>query len=329
MHKTVGYWIIQTSICILVCSCVGSERMTMKHNANKEQESQRNSRMISRIEGTTVEYPFSFCIIGDTGFVPNAAGDAYFSRALEHMAQLTPKPLFLVNLGDFCGPGTLKRHEQYRKLLDNLSSASICVIGNHELDDDRGEANFKEIIGPANFSFVHGNTLFMAIRSFQRSGGQHGPQREDLAFLDQQLRQKGWQYPVRIVLMHMPPNMNGHYEPHCGEAWAFTHLESEFLQIAKDQHITMVCSAHITGYDRHTFEGMTVLVSGAGGGAVGTSYSGIFPNQPPNRAGFEHFVQLTVEKSGSISGRIYRIMAEGVKEERAYAFTVNSIISDK
>lgn len=282
---------------------------------------QCNLSMIARIQATPVEYPFSFCITGDTGFWPNPAGDVYFEQALKHMGTLTPKPLFFANLGDFAGPGTMEQHQHYRALLQNLSSPDICVMGNHELDDDTGEANFDEMIGPSRFSFAYGNTLLVAIRSFERHSGTHGPERKDLAFLDEQLRQRAAQYAIRIVLMHMPPNLNGHYAPHSEEIWAFTRLESEFLQIVRDHRVTMLCTAHITAYDRHAADGLAVLVSGAGGGAVGTSYAGIFPDQPPYRAGFEHFVELIVDESGSISGRVHRIMADSVKEERAYAFS--------
>lgn len=280
-----------------------------------------NRRMIRRVEATPVTYPFTFTIAGDCGFQPNPAGDVFVARALKYMEQLAPKPLLFVSLGDFAGPGTAQRHQQYRALLQGLSSPSVCVMGNHELDDETGEANFRDIIGPSNFSFAYGNTLFVAIRSFERGPGTHGPEAADLAFLEQCLKEQAARYPVRIVLMHMPPNLNGHYAPHSGEIWAFKHLESRFLQIVKTHRVTMLCTAHITGYDRYAHEGMTVLVSGAGGGAVGTPYARIFPDQPPSRAGFEHFVELAVQESGAISGRVFRITDSDVHEEPAYGFS--------
>lgn len=279
----------------------------------------RNSEAIAAIERAQVPAPFSFTIAGDSGFVPNEAGDAVFVRMLEAMGRLEPRPAFFANLGDFAGPGTRARHEHYADMIAHCALPSVAVTGNHELDDASGAGNFADFIGAANFSFTCAHALFVGINSYQRPNGAHGPEAEDLAFLEAALEADEGRHPVRIVLMHMPPNMGGHYAPYVESVWAFTDLEAEFMRIVRAHNVRLACCAHLIGYDLHTEGDLTVCLSGGGGGYVNGVFGQVMPDNPPHSAAFPHFVQITVGAAGELSGRVFHATEDGeVREEPAF-----------
>jgi hypothetical protein len=276
----------------------------------------RNAAMIARIQAAPVTYPLRFTIAGDTGAFPNPVGDAIFGELLRQMEQLNPRPLFYVNLGDFSGPGTPARHTHYLRLVERFSLPNLCVFGNHDSDSPAGWETFCNIHGPQNYQFVCGHTRFIAINAQIHTCG--GPREEDLAFLEECLRDDD--HRVRVVLMHMPPNFNGHYAPHA--EWGFTKLEREFLAIIKQQKVNLVCCAHVIAYDYRVHEGIPFVVSGGGGWGLCSHFCGpCHSAAPPSRGSFYHFVEVTIAETGVISGRVIRAF-EGVKADPAYAFTV-------
>lgn len=280
----------------------------------------RNAAMIARIEAAPVQYPFRFIILGDTAASPNPAGDAIFRGMLRQMEKLDPQPLFLVNLGDFSGPGTPGRHRHYLRMASRLPFPNICVPGNHDTDDPIGWETFQRVHGPLNFQFACGHTRFIAINCHSRT---NGPREEDLAYLEQALREDG--YSHRILLMHMPPAFDGHFAPH--PEWGFTKLESEFLAIVKAHRVKLVCCAHVLAYDYHVHEGIPYVVSGGGGWGLCSHYGtcrSLVMGSAPLRGSFFHFVEITVAESGAISGRVFRAF-EGARDDPAYAFTAQEL----
>jgi len=271
----------------------------------------RNAEMAKQIEAVRPEYPFSFIIIGDTGASPNPAGDAIFTEMLNQIEKLVPKPSFIVNLGDFAGPGTMERHERYLRMVEKLSIPNICIRGNHEQDDPAGVESYSKIYGPVNFHFAYGNTSFVAINSQWRS---EGPTREDLAYLDEHLG--AGDYANRIVLMHMPPSFNGHYAT--AVEWGFTKFEDEFLAIVKKHNVKLVCCAHILGYDYYEHDGIGYVISGGGGWGLFCDY-GLAQGAPPNRGGIYHFVKISLQETGAITGEVIRAF-EGTKCDVNFGF---------
>lgn len=276
---------------------------------------ERNAEMIARIEAAPVRYPFSFVVAGDSGAWPSPFADAIYSQLLRQMASLDPPPLFFANLGDFAGPGTPERHEHYLRLVDGLPLPNLCVVGNHDLDDPVGAATFEQIHGPFNYSFAYGKTRFVALHCQM---GTDGPREEDLAYLDACLR--GDDHQHRVVLMHMPPRLGGHYAPHAESG--FSNHEAEFLTLLKEHGVKLVCCAHVVAYDYHMHEGIAFVVSGGGGIALCSHFDGACSSPPgnlPQRGSFYHFVQITVEESGAIAGRVVRAFEE-VDAEPVYGF---------
>jgi len=208
--------------------------------------------MIERIEAAAVRGPVRFVVAGDSGAWPDPTADAIFSGLVRQIAARDPPPIFFANLGDFAGPGTLERHEHYLELVGALPVPDICVVGNHDLDDPAGIETFTRIHGLPNFTFACGHTRFVALHAQPGVVGQidvpgqgtaegtEGPRDEDLAFLERTLTHVD--EPHRVVLMHMPPYLDGHYAPH--PDWGFRQREAEFLELVRRHRVSLVCCAH-------------------------------------------------------------------------------------
>jgi hypothetical protein len=275
--------------------------------------------MIARIEQTPVQYPFTFTMLGDSGAGPNPVGDLIFTTMLDQMSNLSPAPLFMANIGDFAGPGTLDRHEHYLNLVDKLSIPNICLSGNHDCDNPSGFANFEQVYGAHNFQFAYGNTCFICINGHGGTNYQ-GPQQEDIEFLEACL--KADDHPIRIIMLHMPPYFNGRYTPH--PDWGFRQHEAEFLQLVKAYDVKLVCCAHVLAYDHMVWGDTHFVVSGGGGWGICSHYGvcefGWDAGTPPEHGAFYHFVQITIHESGIIDGHVY-MACEGTKPDHRYHFT--------
>ncbi len=270
----------------------------------------RNLRMAERIEAAPVAYPIRFVVAGDSGAWPDPTADAIYSQLVRQVAALDPAPLFFANLGDFAGPGTVGRHEHYLRLVEPLGAPNICVVGNHDLDDPSGPDAFARVHGPMSFTFAHGHTRFVALRAAPGRVGDivvgedaEGPRAEDLAFLDEALR--GATEPHRVVLMHMPPHMDGHYAPH--EDWGFRPHEDEFFALLAEHGVRLVCCAHGLAFDEHVHRGVRVVMSGGGGTGLASDYRGITTEgdgRPEDRGALFHAVELAIAEDGAIRGRV-------------------------
>jgi Calcineurin-like phosphoesterase len=275
----------------------------------------RNAMMAERIGATAVEYPFSFVIAGDSGAWPDPTADAIFSELVRQTAELHPAPIFFANLGDFAGPGTHDRHERYLDLVEPLELPSVCLIGNHDLEDPSGASAFEAVHGPRDFSFACAGTRFVAIDGASGQAGDvgdttpadtAGPSVAALEYLDETLAAAT--EPNRVVLLHAPPHLDGHYapQPECG----FEQGEAEFLEIIRSHGVRLVCCAHGLGYDHHLRDGIRFVMSGGGGAALYLSYK----NAGSDRGAIFHAVQITLGEDGSASGRAFQAFAPAGSE---------------
>jgi hypothetical protein len=286
----------------------------------------RNSLMVERIERTPVDYPFRFVVAGDSGAWSDPTADAIYAQLVRQVAELDPPPLFFANLGDFAGPGTIERHERYLHMMAPLNVPNICVIGNHDLDDATGWETFSRVHGPANFDFAYGNTRFVAIHAepgllgqvdvpgLDSEQGTEGPRDDDLLFLESVLASA--EEPHRVVLMHMPPHLDGHYAPHA--EWGFKQREGDFLRIVREHGVRLVCCAHGLAFDTHVAHGARFVMSGGGGTGLCSHYRGVCtegPNRPEDRGAMFHAVEIEVSETGEIDGRVVQAFA-GAGETR-------------
>ena len=275
------------------------------------EQASRNVRMAERIGATAVHYPFSFVIAGDSGAWPDPTADAIFAQLLRQSADLRPAPVFFVNLGDFAGPGTHERHQHYLELVAPLSIPNVCLIGNHDLEDARAHEAWTAVHGPTNFDFAYGNTRFVAIDGASGQAGElgdttppdtAGPSVEALRFLDDTLAKTSETH--RVVLLHAPPHLDGHYapQPECG----FRQGEPEFLDIIRRHGVKLVCCAHGLGFDHHVRDGIRFVMTGGGGAALYLSYRNAGGG---NRGALFHAVEITLNEAGAVRGRVFQAFA--------------------
>jgi len=276
--------------------------------------------MADRIESTPVSYPFRFVVAGDSGAWPDPTADGIFGQLVGQVGGLDPAPVFFANLGDFAGPGTLARHEHYLRLVDPLRVPNVCVVGNHDLDDESGSDAFARVHGPANFQFAYGHTRFVAIDAAPGSVGEidipgagtpegtEGPREEALEFLVNAL--EAATEPHRVVLMHMPPHLDGHLAPH--EEWGFKRREDEFLSLLHRHGVKLVCCAHGLAFDHTVHDGIHFVMSGGGGTGLCSHLHGICtagPGHPEDRGALFHAVEVSVTEAGEVSGRVIQAFA--------------------
>jgi hypothetical protein len=271
--------------------------------------------MLRGIERTPISYPFRFVVAGDSGSWPDPTADGIFSQLVAQIGDLDPPPLFFANLGDFAGPGTLERHAHYLQLVEPLTIPNICVIGNHDLDDEEGVDVFETVHGPINFDFGYGNTRFVVLHSepgvvgeidvpgIGTPEGTCGPREEDLAFLERSLRAA--REPHRVILMHAPPYLDGHFAPH--EDWGFKRLEGNFLDLVREHGVKLVCCAHGLAFDTVVWDGIRFVMSGGGGTGLCSHFRGVCTagcGHPKDRGSLFHAVAITMTDAGNISGQV-------------------------
>jgi hypothetical protein len=171
-----------------------------------------------------------------------------------------------------------------------------------------------------NFDFAHGHTRFVVLHAEPGVVGQvevpgggtpegtEGPRDEDLAFLEQSL--EAADEPHRVVLMHMPPHLDGHFAPH--PEWGFKRREHEFLALLRAHDVELVCCAHGLAFDHHVHEGTHFVMSGGGGSGLCSHFRGICtegPGSPEDRGSLFHAVEITISEAGAISGRVIQAFA--------------------
>jgi hypothetical protein len=277
--------------------------------------------MAERIERTPVGYPFRFFVAGDSGAWPDPTADGIFGQLVSQIAALDPPAVFFANLGDFAGPGTIARHEEYIALVSTLPIPDVCVVGNHDLDDQSGPDSFARVHGPMNFEFAYGHTRFIAIHAepgvpgvvevpgVDTPEGTEGPRDEDLAFLEGRLAAAV--EPHRVVLMHMPPHLDGHLAPHA--EWGFKQREREFLAVLRAHDVKLVCCAHGLAFDDHVHDGIRFVMSGGGGTGLCSHFRGVCtegPGHPEDRGALYHAVEITVSEAGATSVRVLQAFAQ-------------------
>src|SRR5205809_1667265 len=109
-----------------------------------------------------------------------------------------------------------KHNYLYPRLVGPPPTPYLSIVRNHALDDAAGLQTFERVHGPTSFTFANAHTRFVALNAAPGVVGEvvlgDNPEALDdttLAFLDTTL--EAADEPNRVVLMHMPPHLNGHY----------------------------------------------------------------------------------------------------------------------
>ena len=285
----------------------------------------RNQSAIQRIQDVPVEYPVRFVMLGDI----RSAQDRRFLQLFAQINQLEPRPLFIVNIGDFAAPDSgpdagqaygrssgITEYGPYLDLVDASDIPIVSVVGNHDIED--GFEKYNSYFGDENFSFKYGNAGFVAIHSAHGnpSRGIFGPREQDLKSLHDQLQNATREN--KIVFMHIPPYLENEFYWKPGMA-GFKDQEPRFRDTVEGHGVKMVASAHNQCFNRCARSGVEYVVSGGGGWEV--PYWEDTDHESPRRGLFFHFVLVTIGESGEMTGDVIKIN-EGTRPDPHYRFTI-------
>jgi len=123
---------------------------------------------------------FQFAIVGDNAANPR---EGVFRAALAKLQLLRPD--FVLSVGDFIhgyAPGSKPltdedvvraKRRAFDDALAGLSMPFYRVSGNHDINNDLSARIWKELYGPAYYSFVYKKVLFLCLNS--QDGPDYGP----------------------------------------------------------------------------------------------------------------------------------------------------------
>ena len=227
--------------------------------------------------------PFTFVVVGD----PRSKGT--FEALAEDIN--AAKPDFVVILGDWVDGGSTDWHAYFRRECPEYGFACPVFFtpGNHDVDPKGyGLDAFERDYGPRNFSFVHGDCMFVFISHLDGRFSN----RESLDYLRSLAGQDLGKYRKRFVFMHIPPWVSPDIkERHTAD-------EAELTRIFEDLHIDYAVAADFHGYNRTWLRGVEYLVTGGGGSHL---------HESTGRQ-FHHAVALTVGPD-MVSERILPVAA--------------------
>jgi len=213
---------------------------------------------------------FSFALLGDnrTNFIRHAEISAAISNET---------PDFLINVGDVVsyGPRPDWDTEFFNPMADLIKTRPIYVsIGNHE----RESQNFSKYFAFPDadhehyYSFQYGNAFFIFIdnnaaaypTSIYPSFGEESSQYQ---WLEEQLGSSAAQNAEWLfVLGHVPiysVGTNNNYDLN----------RDLILPLLLDYEVDIYFAGHIHDYERGYSEGLHHIISGGGGGPLGSGYS--------------------------------------------------------
>ncbi len=196
---------------------------------------------------------YSFSVVGDLHI--RGTDTKWLSKMLA--ASGADGDSFAVLLGDLADTGEALQVDSYEQAVaaSPLAGKVFFVLGNHDIYGD-GWDLFKTKNGPSHYSFVVGNSTFIAIDTADASLGQ-----EQTAWLLQELNQATTTH--KFMLSHYAPVVPG---IRSYLRFADTEEAQHLMKVATDTRVTGWLAAHYHSYILETIDGVFYLVAGGGGG---------------------------------------------------------------
>jgi predicted phosphodiesterase len=230
-----------------------------------------NQQNLEKIKGITSE-PLTFAVLGD-----NRDNPAVFGRVLKKVDRESGLT-FAIHLGDMVKEANLEQYQTFfKEVRQNLHRPLLTVIGNHELNGERGLELYHEIFGPDDYAFQIKQNYFIVLND----NAKEGLRGEQLRWLEDEL-QKSQTYKIRLVFLHIPL-----YDPRGGENHHCLSPEeaAKLLALFKNYKVTHVFAGHIHDYYAGDWEGLPYTITGGAGAPLyGTD---------PQHA-FYHYLKVTV-----------------------------------
>ena len=279
-----------------------------------------NDKAREILNSQTVSYPFTFVVLGDSRdeVADPALSPVFEFEIMPQISALTPKPKFVIHVGDFLFRGHNAEYVRYYNFALNWMNSNqiplFSVPGNHEfykdtiskvpLIIDDGYEIFQNYVmtknstGNYDFSFDYGNCRFICINNVMHHG------------------QPGWGYGYKITIdqknwaeglltdVGCPANViSCAHVPLRTFAWNITLPNyPEYYAMLESHNIRANFAGHNHRYTRtyrcpHMFD----IVTG-GGGADLDDYT----SSPPVTLFKKwHFLYVTVYADGSMKTEMY------------------------
>lgn len=242
-----------------------------------------------------------FAMLGDTTALLRGVQMDVFQGVAATIRRLTPRPEFLVHLGDHFWGNDLKEQDlraQWREWAETAKALgdlpTLHLTGNHTCLDAMSARVFGEMVPPLSprnaepakdaLSFVwrDGNLVFVVANAVFRNGTEG---RVDWRWVDAALARHA-DARFKFVASHYPVfSVNG-FRPPC---WRVCAEDAAPLWKTLVKHgISAYLCAHVIAFDVQIHEGIPQICSGGGG------YSLLYPPQTE----YNHAAQLAVDPRG-------------------------------
>jgi len=200
-----------------------------------------------------------FVIIGDTISDNNET----FRTFLGEIADLDPRPSFIVHLGDRVVSPVVDYYGTYLRAISDPPCPILHVDGNHDVREE-GERISRAFFGDKDFFFDMGDFRFVFMSNVHGDGN-FGFSREQLGWLEDKLNAPT---PSRkFFFAHVPPKAPfKRITP--GPASLFTprlENEGEFLDILARHNVVLAAFGHRHVHASMIHNGVLMLISGGGG----------------------------------------------------------------
>lgn len=204
--------------------------------------------------------PYSFVVIGD-----NRVGDNIYKKLIGLALKYGPD--LFVNTGDQIArtnePGSW---EHFFKLSEPIKVPYFQAVGNHSLDNEKGERVWREVMDlPGNelyYSWTVGRSLFVVLDT-QEVGRTYRIEGAQLEWLKRTLDPK--RYDHQFVFLHVPLYLNKD-AMHYGESLdRHPELRDALQRVFEEKRVTMVFMGHEHKYEKRNVNGVLHVISGGGG----------------------------------------------------------------
>jgi hypothetical protein len=227
---------------------------------------------------------YSFAVMGD-----NKGNHSVFEPLLQDIAR-DKDIVFAIDDGDLVDGGTMSHYRHFlNQVQENLKIPFLTAIGNHDLNDDGSNKNYRTIFGPSYYSFQVGQGYFIVVDAVTQAGFDKAERR----WLEREL-QKSRAAKVRFVFMHVPV-----FDPRGGTFYKSLpdNDRKDLLDLFRRYKVTHLFASHLHGYFSGVQEGVPYTVTGGAGARL--------QGKDPEHF-FHHYVRVLVrnEKAAVMLKRI-------------------------
>jgi len=224
-------------------------------------------------------FPFSFLVIGDTQNTATAG-------TLIQSALKTLDSSFMIILGDFVKKADIWNHRFFLTRMTTemkLPFPVFLVPGNHDIDYKGSIKNrerrvtqevYESVYGERNFDFCFNGCLFILCGIDWKEPPSY------LHYLRKTLYQKGKGKRYIFLFVHFPPKGLAEYIE------GLLPNEEEFFSLLETYRVTTCFFGDHHGYWRGQMKGVSLLISGGGGGRLTRHQWGRF----------HHILKVTVDQ---------------------------------